>query len=119
VPKTPTPLKLPYFIYSAKNNARYSSEASEFMIFSMLSNTQEVNESFQAEASSLTLSQPAEPPEVAMNAREQFFYSELPVDATGQLHIPVPQALAGRQALLQVLVVTPELKSGQLSIVVR
>lgn len=119
VPKTLTPLKLPYFIYSAKNNARYSSEASEFMIFSMLSNTQEVNESFQTKASSLMPSQPAVPPAVAMNAREQFFYSELPVDATGQLRIPIPQTLAGRQALLQVLVVTPELKSGQLSIVVR
>ena len=119
VPEKIAPLKLPHFIYSAKNNARYSSEASEFMIFSMLSNTDENNESFQTEASALQAHKSATPSAIAVNEPEQFFYSELALDEKGQLIIPIPDALQGKQALLQVLVVTPELKSGQLSVVVR
>jgi len=119
VPEKIAPLKLPHFIYSAKNNVRYSSEASEFMIFSMLSNTDESTESFQTEASALQAHKPVTPSAIAINEPEQFFYSELALDEKGQLTIPVPDALQGKQALLQVLVVTPELKSGQLSVVVR
>lgn len=119
VPSRLAPLALPHFIYSTKNNQRYTGEAAEFMIFSMLSNSQESTESFQATPPSMTSAGLATIPHTRVSDRRQYYYAQLAVDASGQLTIPAPDALKGKQALLQVLVLTPDLKSGQLSVVVR